>query len=157
MGANVSISGSDPEATDSTAIGEDRSKPESAPLLMNPDIAAATPPPNPTVTQGTIRKMFSQKTFVVWFIFKIMFFTAVFSVGLFVPLYAAEWFGGCLEKDQITPIEGCSPDYTQYAFWSTMFYSIGGFITFSASSYVGHLTGVSFTPRVLCSSLLLCI
>jgi len=55
-------------------------------------------------------------------------------------MYAAEWFGGCLMADNITPIENCSPDFTSYAYWSTMFFSIAGFITFVVSSSVGYLS-----------------
>merc|ERR1719474_86126 len=141
MGANQSSSGSATDLNDSALVNDDKSKMESEPLL-DADIAASPPPSamSPLRQQGTIKKLFTQKDFVLWFIFKITFFTAVFSVGLFVPLYAAEWFGGCLESDDVTPIDGCSPDYTTYTFWSTMFYSIGGVITFSVSSYVGHLT-----------------
>merc|ERR1719474_1224976 len=141
MGANQSSSGSATDLNDSALVNDDKSKMESEPLL-DADIAASPPPSamSPLRQQGAIKKLFTQKDFVLWFIFKITFFTAVFSVGLFVPLYAAEWFGGCLESDDVTPIDGCSPDYTTYTFWSTMFYSIGGVITFSVSSYVGHLT-----------------
>lgn len=120
-----------------------RVKAESDPLLTSIPETAGTgaaesdpPPTDGPDTPGVIKKLFSQKTFTLWFIFQIQLFTAVFSVGLFVPLYAAEWFGGCLESDNITVIEGCSPDYTTYTFWSTMFYSIGGVITFTVSSYV---------------------
>ena len=77
---------------------------------------------------------------MLWFIFKILYFAQVFAVGLFVPLYAAEWFGGCLEADNITPFADCSPDYTQYAFWSTLFFS--RLITFLSSPLAGHLSDV---------------
>ena len=88
----------------------------------------------------TVRKLFGQRSFVCWFIFKVLFFAQVFAVGLFIPLYAAEWFGGCLLADNITPIDDCIPDYTTYAYWSTMFFSIAGFITFVVSSSVGYLS-----------------
>ena len=96
-------------------------------------------PPSISSLKAAMRRLFCHRLFVVWFIFKMVYFAQVFAVGLFVPLYAAEWFGGCLEADQMTPIAGCSPDYTQYAFWSTLFFSIGGLITLLSSPLVGHL------------------
>eukprot|EP01084_Bolivina_argentea_P086614 156550_1 len=87
-----------------------------------------------------IKRLFRDRSFLYWFIFKILFFSQVFAAGLFIPLYAAEWFGGCLEQDGITPIDDCDPDYSTYAYYATMFYSIGGLITFLVSSFMGHLT-----------------
>jgi len=89
---------------------------------------------------ATIRSLFAERRFVMWLIFKVVFFTQVFAAGLFIPMYAAEYFGGCLKQNNINTIHGCVPDYTTYDYWGTMFLSIGGLITFFTSSYIGHLS-----------------
>lgn len=89
---------------------------------------------------ATIKSLFAERQFVAWLIFKVAFFTQVFAAGLFIPMYAAEYFGGCLKNNNINTIHGCVPDYTTYDYWGTMFLSIGGLITFITSSYIGHLS-----------------
>ena len=115
---------------------------ETAPLLTSAkseDELPQSPLSNPSM-QEIIKKLFTRKQFICWFIFKILFFSQVFAAGLFVPLYAAEWFGGCLDSDGFTADDDCTPDYSTYAYYSTMFISIAGLITFLISSFIGHLT-----------------
>ena len=97
---------------------------EESPLLVKCDSAECTPTRRDasedivaddqslSSMMATVRKLFGIRAFVCWFIFKVLFFAQVFAVGLFIPLYAAEWFGGCLMADNITPIDDCIPDYT---------------------------------------------
>eukprot|EP01084_Bolivina_argentea_P030308 56198_1 len=98
------------------------------------------PLPNNKSMHDIIKKLFKDKRFTYWFIFKILFFTQVFAAGLFIPLYAAEYFGGCLESNGIGSISGCVPNYSLYAYYATMFFSIAGLITFLISSFIGYLT-----------------
>jgi len=121
---------------------------ELQPLVMSSGKSADDTPYAPSPRAGIdskpmheiIKKLFMQRSFILWFIFKVLYFTQVFAAGLFIPLYAAEWFGGCLSADGLTVINGCAPNYSSYAYYATMFYSISGLITFLVSSFVGHLT-----------------
>ena len=124
--------------------GDDISPMEEAPLLQSTPskedeyLRGASPKDKPM--SESIKKIFTQRTFVYWFIFKSLYYTQVFAAGLFIPLYAAEWFGGCLDPDGIEVISSCSPDYSTYAYYATLFSSIAGLITFLVSSFTGHLS-----------------
>ena len=45
-----------------------------------------------------------------------------------------------MESNNITVINDYDPNYTEYAYYATMFYSIHASITFLFSSFIGHLS-----------------
>ena len=72
--------------------------------------------------------------------YQIMYSTQVMAVGIFITLYGAQWFADCLLDNGREVPADCDPDYITFNFYSTMFTSIEGFISFLLSSFIGRLS-----------------
>ena len=88
--------------------------------------------------------------FLKIFAFKSLEYVPWIASGIFIPLYGAQWFGECLDPDSDAE---CSPDFSTYNLFNTMFLSIGGIVSFFSAAFIGRLTD-SFGRKVfLCADL----
>eukprot|EP01084_Bolivina_argentea_P024373 45422_1 len=102
-----------------------------------------TKTPNPSSKRGSQFKVVCTNSNALKLtIFLGIYFSISAAGGLIIPVFGAYWFGGCITNDTTMTVKDdeCDPDYTTYNLWSTIFWSISGFITFLFAGFFGRLS-----------------